>query len=98
MIIGNRRTKDYIIKREIHFKEGDSIQTRRLLEECELARQQIHNTTLFAEVQADPSLVGANQFDLFVKVKEKWYIYPTPQFQLVDRTLNEWLLVKYDGV
>ncbi len=26
-----------------------------------------------------------------VSVKEKWYIYPAPQFQLVDRNLNEWI-------
>lgn len=96
IIIGNKRTKDYIIMREIHFKPGDSIIAGKLLDEIEIARQQIHNTTLFAEVKADPVMVNAFEFDLVVAVREKWYIYPTPQFQLVDRNLNEWL-VKYNG-
>lgn len=28
---------------------------------------------------------------VFVMVRERWYIFPVPQFKLVDRNLNEWL-------
>ena len=31
---------------------------------------------------------------MLITVKERWYFYPLPQFQPVDRNLNEWL-VKY---
>jgi hypothetical protein len=44
----------------------------------------------------EPFLLNAFQLDLIVTVKERLFIFPVPQFQLVDRSLDEWL-VKYKG-
>jgi hypothetical protein len=38
-----------------------------------------------------PYFISATDISILVTVKEKWYIYPTPQFQLVDRNFNEWI-------
>src|SRR5262249_54789434 len=32
--------------------------------------------------------------EIIVIVSERWYIWPAPIFELVDRNLNEWLLTK----
>lgn len=91
IIEGNRKTKQYIIEREMHIHEGDSLVTSRLRNELDIARQNVYNTTLFVDVKIEPILLDANNIDIQVTVKEKWYIYPLPQFQLADRSFNEWV-------
>jgi outer membrane protein assembly factor BamA len=91
IIDGNRKTKQYIIEREMHIKVGDSLIIRKLENQLEVARQNIYNTTLFVDVNVEPVIIDANNLDILVTVKEKWYIYPLPQFQLIDRSFREWL-------
>lgn len=90
-VTGNKKTKPYIIEREMTIRQGDSISLKSFFEQMELSRQLVYNTTLFTEVIITPFFNEARDVTLQVSVKEKWYIYPTPQFQLVDRNLNEWL-------
>ena len=95
-ITGNRRTKSYIILREIQFKSGDSLLVTTLNSELQNARQQVYNTNLFNEVKIELSTTAANEIDVNFLVKERWYIFPIPKFQLIDRNINEWLQ-KYNG-
>jgi outer membrane protein assembly factor BamA len=90
-LYGNKKTKSYIILREVHFKAGDSITAMQLNNELQKAKQQVYNTNLFHEVTLVPSLVDSNTMDINLTVRERWYIFPFPQFQLVDRNINEWL-------
>ncbi|MEO8771428.1 MAG: POTRA domain-containing protein [Ferruginibacter sp.] len=90
-ITGNKRTKDYIIMREMKFQPGDSIIAARLFDLAEQSKALIHNTSLFSEVELTPVLISAREVVIKIKVLEKIYIYPTPQFKLVDRNVNEWL-------
>lgn len=95
-IVGNSKTKPYIIAREIQFKVGDSLRLDQFEEQLHTARDQVYNLNLFTEVFIEPTkIVGADVY-ITVKVLERWYIYPTPQFQLVDRNFNEWINV-YDA-
>jgi outer membrane protein assembly factor BamA len=96
VIMGNRKTKAYIILRELNFKRGDSILTGTMEKELQKARDQVYNTTLFIEVTVTPEMIGPSDFDIKVTVKERWYLFPIPAFQLADRSFNEWL-VKYNG-
>jgi outer membrane protein assembly factor BamA len=96
IIKGNKKTKTYIILREMRFKKGDSLTASHLAAELEQARQLVYNTTLFNEVKIEATPTSANDIIVTVTVKERWYIYPLPQFQIVDRSLNEWLKV-YKG-
>src|ERR1043165_8434117 len=50
IIEGNKRTKPYIIERELPFKTGDSIYLPELVKAFEISRQQLINTSLFNEV------------------------------------------------
>lgn len=95
-ISGNKKTKPYIILREIQLKPGDSISIGTLNHALQRVQQQVYNTNLFLSVQVDASLTPRHELDISVTVKERWYIFPIPKFQLVDRNINEWLQ-KYHG-
>lgn len=90
-ITGNKKTKKYIIEREINFKPGDSIIAAYLYDKLESSRQLIYNTNLFEAVTLTPRFISGEEISIDVTVKERWYIYPTPQFQLSDRNFNEWI-------
>lgn len=92
-IVGNNKTKSYIIAREIQFKVGDSLRLDQFDKQFHTARDQVYNLNLFTEVFIEPTqIVGADVY-ITVTVLERWYIYPTPQFQLVDRNFSEWIKV-----
>jgi outer membrane protein assembly factor BamA len=88
---GNKKTKDYVILREIHFKAGDSVTTASLTAELERARQQIYNTALFTDVKVAANVLSAYDITIEVEVRERWYIFPVPQFKFADRNINEWI-------
>ncbi|HMO62274.1 MAG TPA: POTRA domain-containing protein [Ferruginibacter sp.] len=90
-IEGNKRTKDFIILREVHFKAGDSIALHQLNQELQQARQQVYNTGLFNEVTVDVSALSESNIAVNIHLKERWYIFPILKFQLVDRNINEWI-------
>lgn len=95
-VSGNGTTKAYIIYREIQFQNGDSISITALTEQLREVREQIYNTTLFSDVRIETNPVSDRSIDINITVKERWYIFPIPIFQIADRNLNEWL-VKYKG-
>lgn len=95
-ITGNKKTKDYIILREMELKSGGYVAISTLIDALEKDRQHIFNLTLFLEVKVEPVIVSSLEFDISVTVKERWYIFPLPELQFVDGTLNEWL-AKYKG-
>jgi len=89
-VSGTKKTKVYIVYREIQFKKGDSITLSNLYKELEQARVQVYNTTLFNEVKFVVTAIDASNVTIHVHVLERWYLYPVPQFKWVDRNFNEW--------
>ncbi|MEZ5027862.1 MAG: POTRA domain-containing protein [Ferruginibacter sp.] len=89
-VTGTKKTKVYIVHREIHFKKGDSLLVSHLQKELEQARTQVYNTSLFNEVKFELVALDSVNISIAVRVSERWYIYPIPQFKLVDRNFNEW--------
>lgn len=90
-ITGFKKTKNYIIHRELQFKKGDSIKISNLQKELEQARQQIYNTTLFNEVQISFDAISETHGIITIQLKERWYLYPVPVLRPVDRNFNEWI-------
>ncbi|MFT3982166.1 MAG: POTRA domain-containing protein [Ferruginibacter sp.] len=90
-ISGNKKTKKYIIIREMKIKKGDSIIAATLADRLKESQELIYNTNLFSDVTLTPRFITARNFVIDIVVKERWYIYPTPQFQLTDRNYNEWI-------
>lgn len=89
-IAGNKKTKPYIINREIPFKQGDYILKKDLEARLILAKQQIINTSLFVYVDVYVASQAGELVFIKVDVKERWYLFPLPYFKLVDRNFNQW--------
>ena len=88
---GNRLTKDYIVRRELDIRVGDSLAVVQLDERLAANARRVFNTQLFisADVVVD-SLVGDRAW-LRVRLKENWYLWAAPYARLNDRNLNEWI-------
>lgn len=89
-IEGNKRTKSYIIERELPFRKGDSIFLPDLVKGFEVSRQQLFNTGLFNEVIVALKSFRGYEVDIIIQVKERWYFFPIPYLKPVDRNLSEW--------
>ncbi|GAO42843.1 POTRA domain-containing protein [Flavihumibacter petaseus] len=89
-ISGNRKTKDYIIKRELPFQEGDSVRLNELVEKFRVGKQQLVNTRLFNDVIISLKSFRGYFVEVQIDVKERWYIFPIPYFKPVDRNLQTW--------
>ncbi len=90
-ISGNKKTKEFIIRREMQLKPGDSIAVKTFGSELQKLQQQVYNTNLFLDVKVSVEEAGANMANINIAVKERWYIFPIPKFQLIDRNINEWI-------
>ncbi len=95
-ISGNKKTKEYIIRREMQLKAGDTISAGAFNDELQKLQQQVYNTNLFIEVKPTITEISPGLVDINLAVKERWYIFPIPKFQLIDRNINEWIQ-KYDA-
>lgn len=89
-IVGNKRTKQYIILRELMFKSGDIIAQEKLENILEISKNQVFNTALFLETKISYQSLPGNIINITVSVKERWYFFPLPYFKLVDRNFNQW--------
>ena len=89
-IEGNKRTKTYVIERELPFQRGDSIMLPALVQGFEISRRQLMNTTLFNDVIVSLKAFRGYYVDIIISVKERWYIFPLPYLKPVDRNLSEW--------
>jgi outer membrane protein assembly factor BamA len=90
LITGNKKTKEHIILRELNFKKGDTIAAEDLKEIILKSKNRIFNTTLFVTVDIATIPRNRSLMDFLIIVKERWYIYPVPIFELADRNFNEW--------
>ena len=90
LVSGNSRTKKYIIERELPFKTGDSVNLTELVKQFETARQQLITTRLFNEAIISLKSFRGSTVDISIEVKERWYIFPLPYLQPIDRNLAEW--------
>jgi hypothetical protein len=90
IVLGNKKTKPYIVEREMPFKIGNHMMRGDLPGKLELARQQLMNTRLFIEVSVKVDRQADDLVFISVQVKERWYFFPLPYFKLVDRNFNEW--------
>ncbi len=83
-ITGNEITEDFIIKRELNFKVGDSLYYKDL----QFNRDRIFSLGIFNRVdlyfeEAD----GKNS--LVIDIEESWYIYPIPLIELKDKSWDK---------
>ncbi len=90
-VIGNKKTKEKIILRELDLTTGQTVTRRALIETLRQDHQKLLNTSLFLAVTLNPVSLTEGHADIIVSVAERWYTIPSPFFQLVDRNFNVWL-------
>src|ERR1700710_3155768 len=87
-LIGNRRTKDYIVQREYAFARGQSYTQDELDKQIKLTYQQLINTSLFVSVTVLPVDAGNGAIDMNVTVRERIYFVPLPFVKSEARNIN----------
>ena len=89
-IVGNRKTVERIITRELSVEKGGSYPYKLLVDTLVFDRNRIYNTNLFNEVDITVQELGNGNVDLLITVDERWYLYPFPKFKLSDKNFNVW--------
>ena len=92
-ILGNKVTKDYIIEREVSFKEGSILSQTAIDSLLEAETYKLINTDLFQRQGTFITYteLGAQEIAITIVVSEKWYTWPLPVFEIADRSINEWI-------
>lgn len=89
-IHGNKKTKPYIIERDLSFKRGDSVSLSQLVTKFQRSKELLYNTRLFNQVIVSVKAFRGYWIDIQIDVVERWYIFPVPYFRPVDRNLSAW--------
>jgi len=88
---GNKITHENIMRREMEFKEGDSLGTRELKNRLVQSKLNLLNTSLFNFVTIDTSFVSGRRFvNVRITVVERWYTWIGVIAELADRNFNTW--------
>ncbi len=90
-IIGNEKTHTSIIRRELTLQEGQSVKRGEIEDILKKDKQKIFNLALFQTVEIKKLETRNKQIDLFIKVEERWYLFPSPFVRPVDRNLADWV-------
>jgi outer membrane protein assembly factor BamA len=94
-ITGNKTTKDFIILRELTFQPMDTMRVKNLDEALEQSRKNLLNTSLFNFVSSSYRSIGTSPdgtqlLAVNIDVKERWYTWPAPIFDVMEPNLNLW--------
>lgn len=90
IVTGNERTRLPIILRELTFHEQDTLPMYVLESAIERSRQNLMNTGLFNFVEIHYFQTDNGETVLHIELTERWYLWPSPVFEIADRNLNEW--------
>ncbi|MCC7050600.1 MAG: hypothetical protein IT239_02315 [Bacteroidia bacterium] len=94
LIIGNKKTKDPIIFRELLLQANELVNGRDFKLLLEKSRSNLFNTGLFNQVDVDYIPIAPNRVKLVVVLVEQSYFWPFPIIELADRNINTWWLTK----
>ncbi len=89
-IVGNRKTRDRIIKRELDFTDHMAVSTEGLYMRLKRNEDNIINTRLFLSVNISLVKITGNEVDVIIRVTERWYTFPIPVLELADRNFHDW--------
>ena len=89
-VIGNNRTSDKIIRRELNFVEGDSIASNNISSIIEKSKENLQNTSLFNSTNIYYTIIAGKFVDFTVTLEERWYFWPSFYFNHTERNFNTW--------
>ncbi len=87
---GNRKTKDYIVMREVSLKVGQTLAPEEITKQLDQTKDNLMNTSLFVDVKVWVSYFANGIATVSIDMKERWYLIPIPYFSMVDRNFNQW--------
>ncbi|HET6990651.1 MAG TPA: POTRA domain-containing protein [Bacteroidia bacterium] len=93
---GNKQTKVFIMEREVSFKVGDTISGIEFQKRLKHSRENLLNTSLFnfvtiySSCEKDSSFSGIIPASVSVVVRERWYTWPVPVFDVAEQNFNTW--------
>lgn len=90
LIAGNKKTKPYVIHREMTLHENDSFPAKEMDAVLLQQRLNIFNIGLFNEVSINIKNWEEDSLDLFIQLRERWVIIPLPIIKFADRNVVEW--------
>ena len=94
-ITGNKKTRGYIIHRELLFDQGDTIVMKDLSKLVYQSRLNLLNTSLFSFVVIDTVVRNDSgamaSVDIKISLLERFYIGLVPILKINDRNFNVWL-------
>jgi len=91
IVTGNKITRLQVIMRELMIHKGDTLPYEVFERAAERSRENLLNTGIFHFVNITDQKISDNEIIVVVGVTERWYVFPVPVFELVDRNLNEWI-------
>ena len=89
-ILGNKKTKENIILRELTLKEGIVISKDKFISTIEEDKKKVINTNLFNEVEFKIEIIKENHVIIVINVLESSNWVPIIIFELSDRNFNDW--------
>lgn len=90
-VSGNKVSKERIIIREMVFAVGDTILKMELIPGLQRSKDNILNTSLFNFVNLDVKHLPENRIIIEIEVTERWYIWPVPILDYVERNFSEFI-------
>ncbi len=84
LIVGNERTREEIIRREMRLREGDYFDAQM----AEQDRRRVQNLRLFHQVELQ-TFRGEIGTVVCIMVTERWYVFPFPIFFLHNKNWHE---------
>ena len=91
--VGNKLTKDNIIRRELEFHQGDTLSKTAFQQKIKKSRENLINRSLFNFVTFAITDSG-NKKNITISFIERWYIWPIPILSFADRNINAWWQTK----
>jgi outer membrane protein assembly factor BamA len=90
LVVGNEKTKEYVLLREMTLKQGDYITA----DAMEYDKKRIYSLGLFTRVEIGYLPTTPPRANLVIFVSERWYIYPFPLLGIKDR---DWKKLYFGG-
>ena len=92
VILGNHKTKEKVVLRELDFQVGDSLYLADLDNHFHNNKLQILGTGLFNDVTLNLINYKVSEASGIIQIslEENWYLFPVPIFELADRNFSVW--------
>ena len=86
LFVGNKKTKDQIIRREMKSQEGMPYSPEILKKDI----KRIESLRLFSRVQSDIFQSAPDSLIIIITLSERWYIFPVPYLLRNEKSWDKW--------